>query len=182
MIEHYFMYDNENHIVNHTAISVFNGSLMAEYPSTALTVEPLPNIEGSVVVVCDFDEHGKPHSTQYLEDHRDKTIWRKSDCTQSTQVIELGAINDDWTLLEPITRFDEWICGVWETNASNQYIANYDQVDSARRYLYSTLCDPLYNESRREDRKGNSDIAQALAIQADAAVEKIKIENPYPFR
>ena len=180
MTEHYFTYDKESHIVNHTAISVFNGSLMAEHPLTALTVEPLPNIEGSVVVVCDFDEHGKPHSTQYLEDHRDKTIWSTSDCTESKQINELGAIEEGWTLLKPTTQFDEWNADAWSTNISNQHIANYDNVDSTRRYLYSQMCDPLYTESGREKRKGNLDMAQALEVQADAAAEKIKADNPFP--
>lgn len=181
MTEHYFTYDKENHIVNHTPISVFNGTLMAEYPSTALTIEPLLVKEGYVVIACDFDEHGKPHSTQYLEDHRDKTIWCKFDCTESKKIHELGSIEECWTFLDPATQFDEWISDAWVTNVSSQYIANYDKVDSTRRYLYSQMCDPLYTESGREKRKGNLDMAQALEVQADAAAEKIKADNPFPI-
>ncbi|EGU31078.1 hypothetical protein [Vibrio scophthalmi] len=180
MIEHYFLWDKETFIVNHAAISVFNGSMMTEHPATALTVKPLPAKANNVVVVCDIDERGKPHGTKYLEDHRGKTIWLKSDCNQSKQVGELGPIGDGWTLLKPETPYDEWINDAWVTNISNQYIAEYDKVDTTRRYLYSQISDPLYFESGREERQGNHDIAQALESQADAAVEKIKAENPWP--
>ncbi|PKF50931.1 hypothetical protein AT251_07915 [Enterovibrio nigricans] len=174
------MWDKETRIVNHTAISVFNGSMMAEYPSTALTVHPLPVKANNVVVVCEIDEHGKPHATQYMDDHRGKTIWLKSDCSQSKQVSELGSITDDWTLFEPETLYDEWINDAWVTNISNQHMAEYNKVDTNRRYLYSQISDPLYFESDREKRQGNLELAQALESQADAAVEKIKAENPWP--
>lgn len=180
MVEHYFLYDKETKVINHTQLPVFNGTRMAEYPSTALTAQPLEPKKGHVVIACDFDKSGKPHSTKYLEDHIGKTIWLKSNCKQSKQVDALGVIEDGWTLIEPRTAYDKWIDDIWKTDVSAQYIDKYDQVDDTRRYLYSQMCDPLYTESGREKRKGNVDIAQALEIQADAAAEKIKADNPFP--
>ncbi|MCY9802698.1 hypothetical protein OTK51_04550 [Vibrio scophthalmi] len=182
MIEHYFTYDKESHIVNHTPISVLNGSLMAEYPSTALTVQPLPEKEGSVVMVCDFDEHGKPHSTLYLQDYRDKAIWNQSDCTQSKQVSDLGDIEDGWTLLKPTTEFDEWIDGLWVTNLSNQYIFNYNQVDDARRRVYITVINPLELEAQRKERQGETAIAEDYYRQADAAKVEMEKAHPWPVQ
>ena len=63
---------------------------------------------------------------------------------------------------------------------SDIYIAEYDAVDSKRRSLYTQMSDPLYFEAYRA--KDDGDIAkyEDFKAQADAAVDKIKIENPWP--
>ncbi len=66
------------------------------------------------------------------------------------------------------------------TNQSNKYIAEYDQVDSARRVAYREVSDPLYMEAWRKESKGLVDEAAAFRQQADAAVELIQTENPWP--
>jgi hypothetical protein len=60
------------------------------------------------------------------------------------------------------------------------YITEYDVVDSKRRRLYAQMSDPLYSEAYRA--KDDGDIAkyEAFKAQADAAVVKIKSDNPWP--
>ncbi|MDD9155466.1 hypothetical protein PVK64_04590 [Aliivibrio sp. S4TY2] len=110
MPDYYFQYDKETKIVNHKKVSVFNGSKIPQIPRNALTIDPLPKKKSFVVVACDFDETGKPHSTKYLEDHREKIAFakdRNNDEKGDYQVEELGAIPSTHTLLEP-EQFDSW--------------------------------------------------------------------------
>jgi len=156
--------------------------------------------EGNEFIVSDFnfdlpDNHSfdappkaeKGHAVRLVGsewtqiiDHRTKTIFDQSDCSQSKQVTELGDIEQGWTRQAPQTQFDEWINNAWVTNLSKQYIANYDQVDSARRSLYSQMCDPLISEANIKRLQGNETDAKALEAQALAAWQKIHDENPWP--
>lgn len=63
---------------------------------------------------------------------------------------------------------------------SDLYIINYDAVDSKRRSLYTHMSDPLYSKARRLERNGEIEKANDYYAQADAAVDKIKSENPWP--
>lgn len=77
--------------------------------------------------------------------------------------------------------YDEYISIAHpKQSESDVYIAKYDAVDSKRRELYSQMSDPLYFEAYRA--KDDGDIAkyEGFKAQADAAVDKIKIENPWP--
>lgn len=60
------------------------------------------------------------------------------------------------------------------------HISEYDAVDSKRRALYTQMSDPIYFEAYRA--KDDGDIAkyEDFKAQADAAVDKIKSENPWP--
>ncbi|MEH0666434.1 hypothetical protein H4F04_10965 [Vibrio scophthalmi] len=89
-------------------------------------------------------------------------------------------VTDEYTLEKPSTQWDEWTNDAWVTNQSNKYIAEYDQVDSVRRAAYREVSDPLYMEAWRKESKGLSDEAAAFRQQADAAVELIQAENPWP--
>lgn len=93
---------------------------------------------------------------------------------------DASLVTDEYTLKKPLTQWDEWINGTWVTNESNKYIAEYDQVDSARRADYREVSDPLYMEAWRKESKGLIDEAAAFRQQADAAVELIQAENPWP--
>ena len=168
--------DSQTKEVSSTPIKAEYRGGIYHIPKDALKVEPKLFKKGFAVIATD-----DLNDTAYIEDYRDKIIWNQSDCAQSKQVSELGILEEGWTFLEPVTPFDEWIIDAWATNTNNQYIANYDKVDSIRRSLYSQMCDPLYTESGREKRRGNLGIAQALEMQADAAAEIIKNDNPWPI-
>ncbi|PML25093.1 hypothetical protein [Vibrio lentus] len=158
------------------------GSIKAEYrggtyhiPQDALRCKPLEPKEGFAVVALD-DLSG----TEYIEDHRGVTIYDKLNCTQSESVKDLGAIKDGFTHSQPLTKFDEWSGSAWVTNHSNKHIAEYNQVDSARRDAYREVSDPLYMEAFRKDSRGLTDEAADYRAQADAAVELIKSNIPWP--
>lgn len=176
--EFYWLWNKETKVVNHKAIKSQCRAGQYHTPRSALKVEPKPKKEGfKVIVVLDND---LPIGTEYIEDNVGKMIFDKSDCTKFKPVEKLGAIPDGWTLVEPKTPFDEWINDAWVTNESNKYIAEYDQMDSARRAAYREVSDPLYMEAWRKESKGLVDEAAAFRQQADAAVELIQTEHPWP--
>ncbi|MEZ9463195.1 hypothetical protein AB4178_15965 [Vibrio splendidus] len=93
---------------------------------------------------------------------------------------DVSLATDDYTLDKPATQWDEWINESWVINESDRYIAEYDQVDSQRRAAYREVSDPLYMEAWRKESKGLVDEAAAFRQQADAAVELIQAEHPWP--
>ncbi|MGD8170083.1 hypothetical protein ACQEXU_00365 [Vibrio sp. TRT 21S02] len=93
---------------------------------------------------------------------------------------DASLVSDEYTQEKPLTHWDEWINDAWVTNESNKYIAEYDQVDSTRRAAYREVSDPLYMEAWRKESKGLTDEAAAFRQQADAAVELIQAEHPWP--
>lgn len=93
---------------------------------------------------------------------------------------DASLITDDYTKDEPVTQWDEWINNAWVTNKSNQYIAEYNQVDNARRGQYVQVCDPLFAEANIKRLQGFEDDAQAIEAQVLAARDKIQTENPWP--
>lgn len=107
------------------------------------------------------------------------TVYHKQ--THESKVFDdASLVTDEYTLEKPLTQWDEWINDAWITNESNKYIAEYDQVDSARRAAYREVSDPLYMEAWRKESKGLIDEATDFIQQADAAVELIQTENPWP--
>ncbi len=101
--------------------------------------------------------------------------------TRETKVFDdVSLVTDEYTVEKPSTPWDEWIDNTWVTNESNKYIAEYDQVDSSRRAAYREVSDPLYMEAWRKESKGLVDEAAAFRQQADAAVDLIQAENPWP--
>ena len=179
MITNFYTYNKKTLVANQKGNYTTRCQALPEYPRDALLIKPLPEKKGFVVCVCDF-ENGRPTATEYVEDHRGMVIYDKSDCTRSEVVSELGPIKEGFTPDKPLTVFDERVNGKWVTNQSNKYIAEYDQVDSARRVAYREVSDPLYMEAWRKESKGLVDEAAAFRQQADAAVELIQTENPWP--
>ena len=112
--------------------------------------------------------------------HIKVTAYLKSDVTKQKEFDDVSLVTIEYTLEKPSTQWDEWIVDAWVTNESNKYIAEYDQVDSARRAAYSEVSDPLYMEAWRKESKGLGDEAAAFRQQADAAVELIQAEHPWP--
>ena len=114
-------------------------------------------------------------------DHRNEVVYKKSDCTQSKIVTELGDIEEGWTLDKPQTLYDEWIDGQWIVNLQNQYEANLVLVANTREQLYLEQVDRLRNEAtsiRRID--GDEAKAEQYDQQADAAYIKIRDAHPWP--
>ena len=152
---------------------------MYHIPKGALQLEPLPPKQGFAVVAV-LNNLGNAIDSKYIEDYRGTTIYDESDCIKSEVVSELGPIKKGFTPDKPLTIFDERIRGQWVTNESNKYIAEYNQVDNARRVAYREVSDPLYMEAWRKESKGLADEAEAFRQQADAAVELIQSEHPWP--
>lgn len=166
------------------------GPVKAEYrggmyhiPKDALQSEPLPSKQGFAVVAI-LDESDTAIDSEYIEDHRGTTIYDESNCTKSETVSEIGPIKAGFTPDKPQTPFDEWINDAWVTNESNKYIAEYNQVDDARRAAYFQVVTPLIDEAKikRDLIKTPEAIAEAdeLEQQALAARHKIQTENPWP--
>ncbi|ARP40639.1 hypothetical protein [Vibrio syngnathi] len=174
----YYPIDNKTQEVLNPVKAEYRGG-MYHIPKDALESEPLPTKQGFAVVAV-FDESGKAINSKYIEDHRGTTIYDESDCTRIQTIRELGPIDDAWTQEKPSTQFDEWINGVWVTNQSNKYIAEYNHVDDVRRGLYSQICDPLKSEAIDKADDGYNDEANALKRQAREAKKKIQAEHPWP--
>ncbi|MER2495350.1 hypothetical protein ABS858_04545 [Vibrio neptunius] len=111
--------------------------------------------------------------------HVEVTTYHKK--THESKVFDdVSLVTEEYSTEEPSTQWDEWVDEAWVTNYSNKYIADYDRVDSARRAAYREVSDPLYMEAFRKESKGFTDEAEEFRQQADAAVEVIQAENPWP--
>ncbi|MGR6833574.1 hypothetical protein [Aliivibrio wodanis] len=180
----YFKYNKETFVVDlnptkatHHAVGQFT------VPRNAITDESIIKSpkEGFEVIAIDIDVSGTPRATEYIRALIDKTVYDKSDCTNSKLMDKLGEPDFDWTLDKPKTRFDEWFDGLgWVTNTQNKYQSEVFDVDSNRRYLYSTIVDPLRAEAYDEALQGNIDKSDELDKQRIEARKKIKDENPFP--
>jgi hypothetical protein len=152
-------------------------------PRNVLTKEPLPSKVGFVVIAV-FNESDNAIDSEYIEDHRGTMIYDESNCTKSEVVSEFGPIKEGFTPDKPLTEFDERIDGVWVTNESDKYIAEYNQVDDARRAAYLQVVTPLIDEAKikRDLIKTAKAVTEAdeLERQALAARLKIQSENPWP--
>jgi hypothetical protein len=115
-----------------------------------------------------------------IEDHRDKTIYNCSDCTQSEIVEKLGSIKQGFTHDEPSTLYDEWINQAWVTNQRNKYIADFNDVDETRRGLYGRACDPLIAEANIKRLQGREQEAIDMETQALATRARIQAKHPWP--
>ena len=133
-----------------------------------------------------LDSSDKPVRDYHLGDWVKKKrlveviAYLKSNPTKIKKFDDESLITSEYTIEKPATPWDEWINGAWVTNESNKYIAEYDQVDNARRAAYREVSDPLYMEAWRKESKGLIDEATAFRQQADAAVELIQSEYPWP--
>lgn len=107
------------------------------------------------------------------------TVYHKQTQKQK-EFDDKSLVTTDYTVKKPLTPFDEYVSGKWVTNLSNKYIAEYDQVDSARRAAYREVSDPLYMEAFRKESQGFAEEAMAYRNQADAAVVLIQAEHPWP--
>ena len=148
---------------------------IAHVPANSLTTEPLPAKQGFAVVAFD-DLKG----SQYIEDHRGKTIYNKSDCTKLKNIFELGPIEKDWTLKVPLSQFDEWVYGQWVTNNKKRYENNYKQIDANRRTKYTKRVRPYLEEAQIKKYQGLEDDYQALLDKAAAERVIIQEEEPWP--
>lgn len=137
-----------------------------------------------------LDSNGKPVRDYQLgawmkkKRHIKVTAYLKSDATKSKEFDDESLVTDEYTLEKPLTQWDEWINNAWVTNESNKYIAEYNQVDDARRAAYFHVVTPLIDEAKikRDLIKTPEAIAEAdeLEQQALAARQKILAENPWP--
>lgn len=182
MIELYYTYDKETLVVNQIGISSTRFSAIPEHPRDALLVKPLEEKDGFAVIVCNF-ENGRPTDTEYVEDHRGKTIYDISDCTVSKTVTKLGEIEVGFTLSKPSSQFDIWdnTNDNWQLDTQKKYEHDYQVVNNTRESLYVEMVDRLRNEAR-SIREIENDEEKALNYesQANAAYLKIREDNPWP--
>ncbi|EJL6858810.1 hypothetical protein NMS86_001262 [Vibrio cholerae] len=148
-------------------------------PRTALKTKPVDGKDGFVVIAV-IDDDGLAIGSELIEDHRGKTVYEQSNCSNSKIITEIGPLPDGWTLEVPATRFDKWIDGKWVTDISAKYIDQFNAIDNSRRLLYVQVVDPLIAEAVVKRLKGNEAEALELEKQGLAAREKIQLENPWP--
>ncbi|WED23505.1 hypothetical protein L3Q72_19895 [Vibrio sp. JC009] len=142
-------------------------------PAECTYKKPPAANEGYVVRLVDGE-------WEQIEDYRDKTVYCKSNCQLSEVVQDIGPVKDGYTLSEPATSSDEWVNGEWVTNAQTLYEAEFAQVDSTRKSLYSQHVDPKIAESQIKHLQGNATEAAELEQQALAERKRIQAENPWP--
>ncbi|MGY2573760.1 hypothetical protein [Vibrio sp. C8] len=182
MIDFYYTYNKETLIVNQKGISTTRFSALPEYPRDALLIKPLPEKEGFVVRVCDF-ENSRPTATEYVADHRGKTIYNTAKALESKQVKDFGEIEDDWTFTQPPHQYVTWSEALndWQVDTQAKYEAELQQVTNTRESLYVQIVDRLNNEARMIRRvEGDETKASEYEAQADAAYLQIREENPWP--
>ena len=119
MSKQYWIFNEETLIINQNGLPITTRAEQDYYPRTALLKKPLAEKDGYQVLAV-LDENGCAIDSEYTEDHREKTIYNTQDCRQSKTVEKLGTIEDGWTLLKPLTQFDEWIDDAWVTNEQAQ--------------------------------------------------------------
>lgn len=147
-------------------------------PRNVLLVEPLPEKAG-FAVVAKTDLSG----TEYIVDHRGKTIYNKAKPLESKQVKDLGEIEEGWTLTQPPQQFVTWSEELddWQVDTQAKYEAEVQQVTNTRESLYVQMVDRLNNEAKMIRRvEGDEAKAVAYEAQADAAYLKIRADNPWP--
>ncbi|WP_158125262.1 hypothetical protein [Vibrio fluvialis] len=147
-------------------------------PRNVLLIEPLPPKEGFAVVAT-ADLKG----TEYVADHRGKTIYNTAKPLESKQVKDLGDIEEGWTLTQPPHQYVTWSEELddWQIDTQAKYEAEYQQVNNTRESLYVQMVDRLNNEAKMIRRvEGNEAKAAEYEAQADAAYLKIRADNPWP--
>ncbi len=147
-------------------------------PRNVLLVEPSPEKEGFAVVAT-ADLKG----TEYVVDHRGKTIYNKVNPLESKQVEKLGEIEDGWTLTQPPHQYVTWSEELddWQIDTQAKYEAELQQVANTRENLYVQMVDRLNNEAKMIRRvEGDQAKAAEYEAQADAAYLQIRTDNPWP--
>ncbi len=94
-------------------------------PRNVLLVEPLPKKEG-FAVIAKADLSG----TEYIVDHRDKTIYNKEKPAESKQVEKLGDVEQGWTLKKPPTPYHTFNAALddWELTEQAQATQRADVI------------------------------------------------------
>lgn len=127
----YYAYDKDTLEVDHQPKNLIKQSEMDEFPVAALLVEPLKPKKGKSVVVCEFDETGRPQSTKHINDHRGKYAYSTSQPYRKEEIDYIGDVKEGWTLKERPSEFDDWVDGDWVTNESklNEHLASIEQSE-----------------------------------------------------
>ncbi|EKO3553654.1 hypothetical protein ACTQ8U_000812 [Vibrio fluvialis] len=148
-------------------------------PRNALLVEPLSKKEGyAVTAKADFS------GTEYVPDHRGKTIYNKANPLELKQVKDLGEIEEGWTLIQPTHQYVTWSeeLNDWQIDKQAKYEAEVQQVTNTRESLYVQVVDRLNNEAKMIRRvEGDETKAAEYEAQADTAYLKIRADNPWPI-
>lgn len=112
--------------------------------------------------------------------YRKLTAYLKADCTKSRVFADVSLVTSDYTMIPPVTIFDEWLGEQWVTNNIEKYNADERAVINARRMLYSAESDPLINEAIIKEALGEPEQAQELKARAIEVRARIQANNPFP--
>lgn len=86
--------------------------------------------------------NGADKAWEYVEDYRGKTVWNTT--SRATSVIVLpGAIADGYTLLPPLTLYDEWDGSAWVTNITEQKNALISEARENKSVLARRAADEI---------------------------------------
>lgn len=157
MITNYYVYDKTTLEVDHQPKKLIRQSEMDELPIAALLTEPLKPEHGKAVLVCDFDEYGRPQSTEYIPDFRGETIYNKLDQSKSEVVNELGDIKQGWTLKTAPSKYHTF----------SDELDDWELSPESERRL---LSDAISNESNHID-----DLSSSVASKWSRFAEEYEI-------
>ncbi|MFV0449454.1 MAG: hypothetical protein ACK5MF_13515 [Vibrio sp.] len=121
--QQYWLFDKETLIINQVALIAKQRAGQYQIPRYGLMSKPLEEKDGYQVCAV-LDENGCAIDSEYVEDHRDKTIYNTQDCTQSKTVEKLGAVEDGWTLSKPENAMQKWLDVQWVDD--EEKIAQYN--------------------------------------------------------
>ncbi len=165
MTKQYWGFHKETLIVNQTPVEARVVAEQALIPKTALKVKPLPDKEGFQVCVV-LDENKCAVGSEYIEDHRGKTVYNKQAPAQSKVVTQLGAIEEGWTLKvspTPYHTFSESLDD-WELTPEAAQKQLSDALKASKSDIDSTAAD-ISNRWTRFAEEYEKREAQALAFK-----------------
>jgi len=134
MTQLYYTVDSNREVSQVGLKAIIRGGV-AHVPINALLIAPLPYKKGFTVVVnSDFS------GTEYMLDHRGKTIYNTADVKQSQTVDTLGEIESGWTLQVPGSTTDKWLNEAWVSQTSTAMsVDNVAQNNLKKPRLYSAM-------------------------------------------
>jgi len=126
----YLTFDPDTHeVISTLTCSQWN------VPRNAVQLDGLPEKTGFAVIVnSDFS------GTEYMLDHRGKTIYNTANVKQSQTVTTLGEIESGWTLQVPGSTTDKWLNEAWVSQASAAMsVDNVAQNNLKKPRLYNAM-------------------------------------------
>ncbi|EPI4979109.1 tail fiber assembly protein [Raoultella planticola] len=106
-------------------------------PAFAVPDSPLEEKDGYAIVWNIADK-----VWEYTEDYRGKTAWNTTSRTASV-IVKPGPIAEEFTLLSPLTVYDEWNGASWVTNINEQQSALISEAKEKKATLVKLATDEI---------------------------------------